>query len=224
MKRLSIAIGLGLLLLAPGAARADDPPPPANCAVSAQPLFGGDPNAVTIACSGVSEAFANQLAELMTRILHDRLDPQMVNAKLDEVERVPDDGVARALDETQRQAILQKLVGKEAEQIAVVAHPAVDDSAGYGKDLATPLLMAGWQIEGRQIRRAVSKTLEPVQGVAVVVRDQNAPPQKAVRLKAALSAAHVTAPLVSDPQMAADATMLWIGKRPVFMQTDAAKQ
>jgi hypothetical protein len=224
MKRLSIAIGLGLVLLAPRPARADDPPAPANCALSAQPLFGGDQNTVTIACSGVSEAFANQLAELMTRILRDRLDPQMVNAKLDEVERAPEDGVARTLDEAQRHAIVQTLAGKEAEQIAVVAHPAVEDSAAYAKELATPLLMVGWQIEGHQIRRAVSKTLEPVHGVALVVRDKSAPPQKAQRLKAALAAARVNAPFASDPSLAAEATMLWIGKRPVFVQADAPKQ
>ena len=224
MNRLFIAIGLGLVLLAPGAARADDPPAPASCGVSTQPLFGGDQNAVTIACTGVSEAFANRLAALMTRILHDRLDPQMVSAKLDEVERAPEDGVARALDEGQQHAIVQALAGKDAEQITVIAHPSVEDSAAYAKDLATPLLLVGWQIEGHQIRRAVSKTLDPVTGVAVVVRDQNAPPKKAQRLKAALSAARVSAPLVSDASLAPEATTLWIGKRPVFMQADAVKQ
>jgi hypothetical protein len=83
--------------------------------------------------------------------------------------------------------------------------------------------MAGWQIEGHQIRRAAPKTLDPVSGLAVVVRDRDAPPQKAVRLRAALTAAHVNAPLVSDPSLAAEATVLWIGKRPTFMQADAAK-
>ena len=224
MKRLFIAIALCFLLLAPPIARADDPPAPASCGVSTQPLFGGDPNAVTIACTGVSEAFANQLAGLMTRILHDRLDPQLVNAKLDEVEPVPEDGVARTLDEGQRHAIVQSLAGKDGEQITITAHPVVEDSAAYAKELATPLLMVGWQIDGNQIRRAVSKTLEPVQGVAVVVRDKGAPPQKAQRLKAALSAARVNAPFVSDPSLAAEATVLWIGKRPVFVQADAPKQ
>lgn len=224
MKRLSLAICLSFLLLAPGAGRADDPPAPASCAVSTQPLFGGDASAVTIACSGINEAFANQLAELMTRILRDRLDPQLVNAKLDEVERAPEDGVARTLDEAQRHAIVQNLAGKDGEQITITAHPAVEDSAAYAKELATPLLMVGWQIEGHQIRRAVSKTLEPVQGLAVVVRDKNAPPPKAQRLKAALSAARVNAPFASDPSLAPEATVLWIGKRPVIVQADAPKQ
>jgi hypothetical protein len=62
-----------------------------------------------------------------------------------------------------------------------------------------------------------------VQGVAIVVRDTNAPPKKALRLKAALTAAKVAAPFVSDPRFDAEATMLWIGKRPVFTQADAAK-
>src|SRR5207248_8651172 len=211
------------VVLVPSAVRADDPPAPASCAIAAQPLFGGDAANVTISCSGINEAFANQLAALMSRILRDRLDPQMVNAKLDEVERVPDDGVARTVDDSQRQAIIQTLAGKDTEQITIIAHPAVEDSAGYGKDLATPLLMAGWQIEGHQVRRTAPKPLEPVQGVAIVVRDTNAPPKKALRLKAALTAAKIAAPLVADPRFDAEATMLWIGKRPVFMQADAAK-
>jgi hypothetical protein len=223
MKRLFIATGLGLFLLAPTAARADDPPPQASCAIAPQPMFGADPNGVLIACTGVDEAAGNQLADLMTRIMRDRLDPQTVNAKLDEVERVPDDGVPRTLTDAQRQSIIRALSGREAEQITITAHPTVEDSAGYGKDLATPLLMAGWQIEGHQIRRAAPKTLDPVSGLAVVVRDRDAPPQKAVRLRAALTAAHVNAPLVSDPSLAVEATVLWIGKRPTFMQADAAK-
>ena len=224
MRRPIIAIGLALVLFAPAAVRAEDAPAQPSCEVSAQPLFGGDAGAVTISCSGINDAFGNQLATLMTRILRDRLDPQLVNAKLDEVERGPDDGVARTVDDRQRQAIIQNLAGKEAEQIAITAHPNVDDSAGYAKDLATPLLMAGWQIEGHQIKRAAPKLLETVAGVALVVRDKDTPPQKAVRLRAALAAARVSAPLVSNPGLAADAAMLWIGKRPVFMQADAAKQ
>jgi hypothetical protein len=224
MKRLTIAIGLSIALFLPNAARADDPPAGPNCAIAAQPLFGGDPNTVTIACSGINDAFANQLADLMTRILRDKLDPQMVNAKLDEVERVPDDGVPRTLNDAQRQTIILALAGKDPEQITITAHPIVEDSAGYGKDLATPLLMAGWQIEGHQIRRAAPKALDPVPGVALVIRDKDAPPKKALRLKAALAAAHINAPLLSDPSLAPEATMIWVGKRPVFMQAEAAKQ
>ena len=221
MNRLFIAIGLGLAIV-PNAAGADEPVQ-TNCEIASQPIIGADPNKVLIACYGINDAFANQLAELMNRMLRDRLDPQMVTAKLDEVERVPDDGMARGLNDLQRQAIIQTLHGQDTAQIMITAHPSVDDSAGYAKDLATPLLMAGWQIEGHQVRRTAPKPLEPVQGVAIVVRDTNSPPKKALRLKAALTAAKVTAPLVADPRFDAEATMLWIGKRPVFMQADAAK-
>jgi hypothetical protein len=222
MKRLLITIGLGLAIV-PNAAGADEPPAQASCELGSQPLIGGDPNRVTIGCNGVNDAFADQLIELTNRMLRDRINPQTVLAKLDEVERVPDDGVARTLNDLQRQAIIQTLHGQDNAQIMITAHPSVDDSAGYAKDLATPLLMAGWQIEGHQVRRTAPKPLEPVQGVAIVVRDTNAPPKKALRLKAALTAAKVAAPFVSDPRFDAEATMLWIGKRPVFTQADAAK-
>jgi len=221
MKRILIAIGLGLAL-APIPAGADEAPQ-ASCDIAPQPLIGGDPNKVLIACWGISDAFAGQLAELMNKLLRERIEPQALAAKLDEVERAPEEGVARSLNDVQRQAIIQSLSGQDTAQIMVLAHPAVDDSAGYAKDLATPLLMAGWQIDGHQIRRAAPKPLDPVQGVAIVVRDANAPPKKAQRLKAALTAAKLSAPILSDPRFDAEAAMLWIGKRPVFMQADAAR-
>ncbi len=83
--------------------------------------------------------------------------------------------------------------------------------------------MVGWQIEGNEIRRVAVKSLEPVHGVALVVRDRAAAPEKALQLKAALAAAHVTAALVSDPGMAPDAALLWIGRRPEFMPSEPAK-
>ena len=83
--------------------------------------------------------------------------------------------------------------------------------------------MVGWKIEGNEIRRVAVKSLEPVRGVAVVVRDKNAAPEKAVQLKAALAAAKITAPLVSDPGLAPDATLLWIGRRPEFMASEPPK-
>jgi hypothetical protein len=55
-----------------------------------------------------------------------------------------------------------------------------------------------------------------VYGVALVVRDPNAPPEKAARLKAALTAAKIPTPLIADPTSAPDATLLWIGKRASF--------
>ena len=230
MKRFSGAPGLLVALLlvasAPGV-RAEDAPPPAGCSVGSTNILmqdkGEAKGEVTINCSGLTEAFGNRLAEVLTRILQNRLDPQMVMAKLDEVDRVPEEGIARVVDENQRHLIIQSLNGKPGAQIAVTAHPAIDDSAEFAKGIATALLMVGWQIEGNEIRRVAVKSLDPVTGLALVVRDRNAAPQKALQLKAALTAAKITASLVSDPALAPDATLLWVGRRPVFMSPEAAK-
>ena len=226
MTRPLLALGLFLVVSATGAitgARAEDTPPAGCTLASASFLSQADQGDVTINCTGLSEAFGKRLAEIMTRILQNRLDPQSVLAKLDEVARVPQEGVARTVDEDQRHLIIQSLIGKPAEQIAITAHLSVDDSAAFAKAIAAPLMMVGWQIEGNQIRRAAPKSLEPVQGVAVVVRDQNAPPQKALRLRAALAAAHIGAGLVSDPALAPDATLLWVGRRVAFSPAEPAK-
>ena len=228
MKRFAAALGLllpGLLLLASaGAARAEDAP---GCSVGSTNILGGqDKDAkgdVTINCTGLTEAFGNKLTDVLNRILQSRLDPQMVLAKLAEVDSVPEAGVARMVSEDQRHLIIQSLSGKPSAQIAVTAHPAVEDSAEFAKGIATPLLMVGWQIEGNEIRRVAVRSLDPVQGVAVVVRDKAAAPEKALQLKAALAAARVGAVLVSDPGMAPDATLLWIGRRPEFMPETPAK-
>src|SRR6266851_1811521 len=135
----------------------------------------------------------------------------------------PDQGVARTVDDNQRQQIIQSLFGKPAGQIAITAHPVVTDSAEFATAIATPLLQVGWQIEGQQIRRAAPKSLEPVAGLAIVVRDKGAAPPEALLLKAALSAAHITAALVADPSLAPDATLLWVGRRPAFTSTEPAK-
>ena len=215
MKRFAIALAI---FLAVGAAASAEEPP---CAIGGTNFLAqdkGDPKGdVTINCTGLTEAFGNQLTEVLNHILQDRLDPQMVIAKLSEIERIPEAGVARTLTEDQRHLILQSLNGKPASQIAITAHPAVEDSADYARALATPLLMVGWKIEGNEIRRVAVKALEPVTGVALVVRDKSAPPEKAVELRKALAAAKVTATLVSDPGMAADGTLLWVGRRPEFM-------
>jgi hypothetical protein len=223
MKRFSLALGV-VLVVSAGASYAQDAPPPAGCALaSASFLSQPDQGEVSINCSGLSEAFGRQFADIMNRILQDRLDPQMVLAKLDEVDRVPEADVARTLDDDQRQLMIQSLLGKPAAQIAITAHPTVEDSAEFAKAIATQLLMLGWQIEGHQIRRAAPKLLEPVRGVALVVRDRGAAPQKALLLKAALAAAHINASLVADPGLAPEATLLWIGRRPQFAATDPPK-
>jgi hypothetical protein len=227
MQRFAVSLCLVLAMSASGA-RADEAPPQPGCAVGSTNILPmqqqdqsnarGD---VTINCSLLTEAFGNQLTDILNRILHDRLDPQMVLVKLDEVDRVPEEGVARAIDESQRHLIIESLNGKRPAEIAITAHPVVDDSAEFAKQIATPLLMVGWRIEGNEIRRVAIKSLEPVTGVALVVRDKAAAPQKALELKAALNAAHVSARLVSDAVMAPDATLLWIGRRPVFMAPEA---
>ena len=231
MPRSAHALGLLLIVAATGAApmaigvaRAEDAAPAAGCTFAgASFLSQGDQGDATIHCTGLSEAFGKQLTEIMTRILKHRLDPQMVLAKLEEIDQVPPEGVARTVDENQRHSIIQSLIGKPVEQIAITAHLSVEDSAEYAKAIAAPLMMIGWQIEGRQIRRAAPKSLEPVRGLAVVVRDRGAAPQKALQLRAALAAAHISAALVSDPAMAADATLLWVGRRLVFGPTEPAK-
>jgi hypothetical protein len=82
MTRFCLALGL-VLVVSASASRAEDAPP-AGCALaSASFLSQPDQGEATITCSGLSEAFGRQFAEIMNRILQDRLDPQMVLAKLD---------------------------------------------------------------------------------------------------------------------------------------------
>lgn len=224
--RFSLALGLFLVVavfMTTRAARADDAPVAGCTLASASFLASPDQGDVTINCTGLSETFGRQLADIMTRILQNRLDPQLVLVKLEEVDRVPEAGVARTVDDQQRQMIIQNLIGKPVAQIAVTAHLSVEDSAEYAKAIATSLMMVGWQVEGNQIRRAAPKALDPVAGLALVVRDRGAPPQKAQQLKAALAAAHITALLVSDPALAPDATLLWVGRRLTFAPTEPPK-
>jgi len=221
MQRFALALGLAFAVsVLP--AHADDQP--VGCSVSGTNILQDtNKGEVSIDCTGLSEAFGRQFADILNRILQDRLDPQVVLMKLDEVDRLPEEGAARTVDDTQRQQILKYLNGKPAGQIAIIAHPQVDDAIELAKAVATPLLMVGWQIEGQQIRRAAPKALDPVQGIAVVVRDKNAAPQAARQLKAALASARITVPLVSDPEMRPDATVLWVGRRFDALPDEAAK-
>jgi len=165
MTRPLLALGLFLVVsamlaatgatpMAISAARADEIPPAGCSFAGASFLSQADLGDVTINCTGLSEAFGRQLTEILTRILKNRLDPQMVLAKLEEVDQVPPEGVARTVDDNQRHLIIQSLIGKPVEQIAITAHLSVEDSAEYAKALATPLMMVGWQIEANQVRRA----------------------------------------------------------------------
>lgn len=208
MRRLALALAL---ILAPTvAAWADDAPTQVDtgCGVSA------DQASATITCAGVGEAFGNQFTDILNTILVRRLDPQQVMAALAELDPVPN--AARELDGAHRQLLVQALVGKPPEQIAIGADPKSADAGDYGKAIATAILMVGWQVEGNQIARKEIPALNDVHGVTLVVHDEASPPAKAVALKAALKAAHVDAALRSDPTLGGDATLLWIGKRPTF--------
>ena len=215
MKRPVVALLFGLAALAP-AAHADEP---LGCALTSAPLMAQPEGSVLIGCvGGVTDAFGEQLVMVLNQILQNRLDPQAVLAKLGEVGSVADEGVARTVNEVQRHAIIEALSGKDNAQVAIVAHPLVDDSAEFAKGIAAPLTMVGWQIEGNQIRRAAPKAIEGVTGVAVVVHDSNAAPPKALLLRKALAAGSIGAPLVSDPGLPEGAAMIWVGRRPVFMK------
>lgn len=223
MSMMRSVIALSLFLVASTvAARADDTNP-AGCTVASTNILSGDQGDLTITCSKVSAAVGQQLADILTRILQDRLDPQMAQAALDEVDQVPQEGVARTVDERQRQLILQSLTGKPTGLIAIIAHPESADAADFAKSVAMSLLQAGWQIEGQQIRRIAPPSLENLHGLAIVVHDKGGLPQQAAWLKAALNAAHITAKLVADPTVGSDTTLLWVGRRPGLTSAERTK-
>ena len=205
MTRTFFAITLvAVLSLVPAAGHAQQPP---RCSSSS------DGDTASISCSGVNEEVGNQIAEMLGRMLNSRIPPNMVLAALGEIEPLPPEGVARSINPDQQQSILNQLAGKPTHQISIVAHPLVADSAEYARSLAQPLLMVGWQVEGNQVRRAAPKPLEQVFGVALVVQNADAPPEKAVSLRKALQAGRIPTPLLVDPTLAPEATQLYIGKR-----------
>jgi hypothetical protein len=209
MNRTFAALALfAAFLLLPASGQAQQPPP--RCTSSA------DGDNVSIACSAVGEEMGNQIAEMLSRMLNSRIAPNMMLAALTEIEPLPPEGIARTLNPNQEQAILNQLAGKPTQQISIVAHPLVPDSAEYARSLAQPLLMVGWQVEGNQVRRAAPKNLEQVYGVALVVQNADAPPDKAITLRKALQAGRIPTPLLVDPSLTPEATQLWIGKRQSF--------
>jgi hypothetical protein len=215
MRRL-FPVLLCTLLLWSGAVLADDPPSGGQgCGLAAGGLVNQGQNGVTVInCAGVSEAYAGQLAGVLTYILQHRLDPEIVIAKLSEVEGGPEGDAPRTLSPEQGQTIVKQLVGKPGEKIAIVASPAGKDAGDYALAIATKLQMAGWQVEGSQIRRVVPAGFDDLPGLVMVVHDEKAPPEKAKRLKAALASAKLYLPIVADPTLPADGAMLWVGKRP----------
>jgi hypothetical protein len=216
MKQLLLAM-LSALLLVPAAARADDTPSgERGCGLVSGALVPQGQGQVMINCVGVTEDFGGQLAGILTYVLQNRLDPEIVIAKLNEIEGVPEGDAPRSLTVDQGQAIVQSLVGAKPEVIAMIANPAGSDSGEYSISIATRLGMAGWQIEGNQIRRLVPPGLADIAGLVLVVQNEKAPPEKAVALKKAMAAAKIYLPIVSDAQMAQGGAMLWVGKRPSF--------
>jgi hypothetical protein len=207
---------LSALFLFPVAARADDAPQGQGCGLVSGALISQGQGQVMINCVGVTEEFGSQLAGVLTYVLQHRLDPQIVIAKLDEIEGVPAGDTPRTLSADQAQTIVQSLVGKPAATIAVVADPDGKDAGGYALAIATKLQIAGWQIDGSQIRRAAPPNLAEITGMALVVHDEKSPPESALRLKQAMAGARIFLPIISDPALAKDAELLWIGKRPDF--------
>lgn len=213
MKRLLLLL-LGAFVLFPAAARADDPAPgEKGCGLVSGALISQGQGQVMINCVGVTEEFGTQLAGILTYVLQHRLDPEIVIAKLDEVEGTPEGDAPRALTADQGQAIVQGLLGTKPAVIAITANPEGKDTGDYALAIATKLGMAGWQIEGSQIRRVVPPGLDQIHGLVLVVHDEKAPPEKAVQLKKAMAAAKIFLPIISNATVAPDAAMLWVGQR-----------
>src|ERR1700691_2990814 len=96
-----------ILFLLPVAARADDAPQGQGCGLVSGALISQGQGQVMINCIGVSEEFGTQLAGILTCVLQKRLDPEIVIAKLNEVEGVPEGDAPRTLSADQGQAIVQ---------------------------------------------------------------------------------------------------------------------
>lgn len=210
---------LGALFLLPVAARADEATAtaqPQGCGLVANALVAQGDGHVMIDCAGVDAEFAKQLAGILTYVVQRRLDPEIVIAKLDEIEGAPPNDEPRNLTADQGQALVQTLAAGKPATISISADPGGSEPGGYALAIATRLGMAGWQIEGSQIRRAVPPGLEAIHGLVLVVKDEKAPPEKAVALKKAMAAAKIFVPIIAKPDMATGAALLWVGKRPVL--------
>ncbi|HVH81480.1 MAG TPA: hypothetical protein VM782_18915 [Stellaceae bacterium] len=221
MKSLAPAL-LSVLLVIPAMAWAGDPTPAAQigCGVAASSALAapGD-NQATINCVGVTQEYASQLAGILTYVLQRRLDPEIVIAKLDEIEGAPPEGEPRNLTADQGQSLVQSLVAGKPATIAIVADPDSPEPGNYALAIATRVGMAGWHIEDNQIRRVVPPGLAEIHGMALAVRDEAKPPEKAAELKKAMASAKIFVPIISKPDLAADAALLWVGKRPMLNST-----
>jgi len=219
MNRL-VPASLAALLLFPAASRADDAPQGQGCGLVSGALISQDQGQVMINCVGVSQEFGTQLAGILTYVLQHRLAPDVVIAKLDEIEGMPAGDQPRVLSAEQAQTIVQGLVGKPTGQIAIVATPDGKEAGDYALQIATKLQIAGWQIAGSQIRRVAPPNLADINGLALVVRDDKSPPGMARLLKQTMASAKIFLPIIADPTMAPDAALLWVGKKPEFSATN----
>jgi hypothetical protein len=224
MKSLLPAL-LGAAILLPAAAWADDAKPAEQattqqaqgCGMADSAFVNQNEGIVTINCAGVTPQFGSQLAGILTYVLQRRLDPEIVIAKLDEINGVPADNTPRNLTTDQAQALVQSLTAdNKPATIAIVADPDEPDAGNYALAIATRLGMAGWQVAGSQISRTVPPGLEDIHGVVLVVHDEKKPPAMAEALKKAMAAAKIFLPIISRDDVAPDAATLWIGKRPTL--------
>jgi hypothetical protein len=209
------AVLFGALLLLPAVALADAPAQK-GCGIASGAFIAQTDGQVSITCVGVTPEFGAQLAGVLTEMLQRRLDPELVVAKLAEIEGLPPDDAPRSLTPDQGQVLVQSLVAGKPAAIAINADPNGAEPGGYALAIATRLGMAGWRIESDQIKRAVPPGLEDVRGLVLVVRDEKAPPDKATRLKQAMAAAKIFVPIIAKPDLGAEAALLWVGKRPTL--------
>jgi hypothetical protein len=214
MRRISIVL-LALVSLVGLAAPRVAAAMPA-CGLASGMMMSQDQGTVTITCTGIGQELGDTLARVLSRIVENRIDPQAVLVTLESMSGLPADGTPRTLDDTQRQAIIGSLIGKPPREIAIIAHESAADSAPYGKEIATSLLMVGWRIAGNQIARSAPAPLDELRGVALVVHSLAQTPATAHELETALGAARIVAPIVADPDVPAGSVVLWIGKRPLF--------
>jgi hypothetical protein len=217
MKSLISAL-LSAILLFPAVAWADDAQASAQgCGLATGALISQDQGQVLINCAGVTEEFGGQLAGILTYVLQRRLDPELVIAKLDEVDGVPAGNTPRNLTSDQGQAIVQGLAGGAQATIAISADPEGAEPGNYALAIGTRLGLAGWLIQDRQINRVVPPGLDDIRGAVIVVHDEKSPPDTALRLKKAMTEAKIFLPIISRPEtIKPGAVMLWIGKRPVL--------
>jgi hypothetical protein len=212
-----IAVMLGGLFFLPAAAHAADAAQNGQgCGLVSGALISQGDGQVMINCVGVTPEFGSQLAGILTYVLQRRLDPEIVVAKLDEVQGVPAGDTPRNLTADQGQAIVQGLVGTGQPTIAISADPDGPEAGNYALAIATRLGMAGWLIADKQILRTVPPGLEDIHGLVLVVRDDKAPPEMALQLKKAMEAAKIFLPIISRPDVPANGAMLWVGKRPTL--------